>query len=272
MKYDWKKHVLECLQYINDDYSNAVFDIPFAAFPTPVPPDCPYSFPANTVGEALEYLLGQRRSYSSRYETFVFSWNVKAYDIRPSELRDVSLDSAWERYLEGAGAHITEDVFRSAQEAYREEWSAYPGDDQNQWNFGFYGRSGGHLCLERWNGNNLSKGWDPCVEFLASVVDDYVNGRNNDLNRFYIGIVCADKDFTPENASEEISYFYAQARLDWETSRKEDLETVLAYRLLHASNATARDYGYIPDLTEGLHQELKRLASLIAASMKAQQE
>lgn len=272
MKYDWKKHVLECLQYIDDSYTDSVFDAPFAAFSCLLPEDCPYNFPAATVGEALEFLLGNARTYHDGYTAFVFSWDVKAYNVRPSDLRNSALDSVWERYLDGTGAYIHEEVTRAAQDAYREEWAAYPGSDQGQWRFGFYGRSGGHLCLEKWNGNDLTKGWDSCVEFLASVVDDYMHGRNDDLNHFYIGIVCADHDFTRENASEEISYFYAQARLDWEISRKEDLETVLAYRLIQAANSTARDYGYIPDLTEGLHQELKRLAGLLADSMKAQKE
>jgi len=158
------------------------------------------------------YLL-DRKGYCDHYTQFPFSWNVKAYSVDcespQGEKNNPALDRQWLEHLRGNG-ELYDFAVEDAQRHYAEgDWTSWPGDDQGEWQFGFYGRSGGHLCLETWRGTQVyGNGFDP-AEWLAGL-------SFAELRRFYRGIVCADKDFTQANASREIEYQLSFIRAQWE--------------------------------------------------------
>lgn len=244
-----KADVLEAAKLIDENMPDDIFDKPVVLHMA-IPAGCPYKFPAKTLGDLIDYLLIDRK-YGGR-DGSILSWNVKAYryDVNGANMhskRDESLDKAWEKYLDSRqGQWVHEDAFEMAQDYYRRDWSSYPGDDQGQWKFAFYGRSGGHLCLIDWDGNNFEKmdRWDYC-EFLASLLDD-----PEKLSRFYIAIVCADNEFTPDNASENVTYQYGFRRECWEEERKE-IVTKVGEAMEGAAELTCALYGV--DLTEDLY-------------------
>jgi hypothetical protein len=123
---------------------------------------CPYLFPAKSKTEMITYLLmdcQDRQWARTDYEGYFFNWNVKAHGVDWDNPEggcklDPSLDEAWEK--EAQEDWVYQAAFEDAQRHYIEgEWSSSPGDDQGDWQFGFYGRSGGHLCLESWRGFNF---------------------------------------------------------------------------------------------------------------------
>ncbi len=212
---NFRTYVNDAYDAIDPDRAVTIFDEPFKLHFVPGE-KCPYTFDAKTVGDVVDYL-----STSRRYGNAPLSWNVKAYNAdwngkgNPDYKRDETLDKAWDNYLSKSkgGEYVHNAVYEAAQEYYREEWSAYPGDDQGDWVFSFQGRQSGHLCLDRWCGNDLR---DMCrsefAEFVASLLDDPVA-----LSKFYVGIVCADQEFTPTKASEnycaqDINYNFFRGR------------------------------------------------------------
>lgn len=248
---DNRAAVLESLQAINENYTSTVFDHPFAVC-FPVPESCPYAFPAKTLGEVADFLLKSReRMYATRYRSGSrLAWNVKVYHADALSAVDYStcnkaLDSAWTKFLDSKqGQHIHDIVFSAAQAYYHGDWTAYPGEDQGDWKFFFGGRSGGWLCLESWRGTDFATmSEDSYIEFVASLIDDYMLDRVEGLARFYAGIVTADQDFTPEKASSEISYQYGVQRELWEEERRE-----IGSNLRHELEASAKRildaYGY----------------------------
>lgn len=236
---NFRNYVLEAFQAIDDSATADIFDRPFTLHMTPHA-SCPYSFEAKTIGDVVDF-LGQSRRYGSA----PMSWNVKAYNVDVNGgdncdyTRQPSLDKAWEKYLgTRAAEYVHAQAFEAAQEYYREDWNAYPGDDQGDWLFSFEGRQGGHLTLQRWRGNDLR---DMCrsefAEFVASLIDEPVN-----LSKFYVGIVCADQEFTPTKASENVSYNYGAERSRWEESRAE-IVIELASAMYGAAKRKADEYG-----------------------------
>lgn len=174
---------------------------------------CPYTFPARSRVAMTAYLL-DRRGYCDHYTGFPFSWNVKAYHVSyehpAGEALDAALDMEWLAEMESNCERYNWAV-EDAQRHYADkEWTSYPGDDQGDWQFGFYGRSGGHLCLEEWRGLKLYGRDFVAAEWLASL-------SFASLRAFYRGIVCADSDFTPRAACENI-----EAQLNWQRSQWED--------------------------------------------------
>lgn len=228
--------VVESLQqdYEHDDaaeYAAQIHCTPFVKRKIkPEWDDAPYKFPAQTLGDVIEFLMQDRsRQYSYHRETGSrFAWYVKAYPDINGEgngdyKRNPDLDEAWEKYLQGrAGQRVWERAFEDAQEYYRTDWNSYPGDDQGDWKFAFGGRSGGWLCLQEWRGYKFARmSESELAEFVAGLVHHHLagDGKTDFLEAFYTGIVCADQDFTGKNASANVTYHYAQAREEWETER-----------------------------------------------------
>lgn len=223
---------------------------------------CPYSFDARTVQDVLQFLCRDRRRRYDRFEGSFMAWNVKAYrvDLCKDHKRTKSLDKAWQAYLESsAGQHVDSRAFEDAQEYYRRDWCSYPGDDQGAWKFHFAGRSGGWLALEAWRGNNISRmDWDDFARFLATLVAECIKDGSQNLSAFYVGIVCADSDFTPQKASENVSYHYGEAREQWEAERANIAEYVET-AIIAAANKKAAEYGY--QLDSDALQEIARKAA-----------
>lgn len=265
--------ILDALQEINENYTSTVFDHPFdVSFP--VPAQCPYTFAAKTVGDVADFLLKPRdRIYSSRYSSGSrLSWNVKVHSCDPLAAVDYSvcdraLDSAWTAFLDSKqGQYVHEIVFSGAQEYYRNDWTAYPGDDQGDWKFFFGGRSGGWLCLESWRGKSFTcMSADSYSEFIAGLIDDYMLDRNDGLVRFYAGIVTADQDFTPTRATQEVNVQYAFQRELWE-ERRHDFKDELRNELSRTAKHVLESYGY--SLTPELGQTISQTAQQIEESVK----
>jgi hypothetical protein len=181
----------------------------------------PYSFPARSRKAMIAYVLDRKPYYESHYSRFDFAWNVKAHGVdwqNPTGeyTLDSNLDSAWENHLQSSsGDSVTEWAFEDAQSYYRKEWCSYPGDDQGEWIFGFYGRQGGHLCLESWRGYKFNG------DDLESIFEGF---SNDELRAFYRGIVCADSDFTYAKASANVEYQVNWIRGQWEEEKREEQE------------------------------------------------
>lgn len=258
-----RKHVLESLLFEDDSYTAAVFDQPFA-LPFSVSARCPYEFDACTIGDVVDYLM-LPRSRVFRYQRAPLAWNVKAHAVNingdDSEYqRDAALDDLWRQHLErddSAGAAVYEMAFADAQSYYRAEWTSYPGDDQGDWNFCFDGRSGGWLVLERWREFRFygARGAWPAafqVEYLATfvalLVHEHQQGgtRADYLAAFYVGMVCADSDFTSAKASANVTAAYSRFRQDWEETRahQDTLRKSIAVEMFRAARQEARSYGF----------------------------
>ncbi len=179
-----------------------------------VPKTCPYTFAAKTVGEALLYILNNRRAYYDRPTSYFFSWDVKAnIDIDKTKGGDCP---AWVRRL--SRSDDLQQAYMDAQEYYRAEWSSYPGDDQGEWKFAFCGRSGGHLCLEAWRGVTLNDADDVLQYFACENAET--------IKAFYMGIVCADSDFTPERAKENVEAALEFLFEQWQESIADEKEMI----------------------------------------------
>jgi hypothetical protein len=245
---------------------------PFALHITPQS-ECPYTFAAKTLRSVLEFLCVDRARRYSRSDGSPMAWNVKAYRINVNGTADGykpnrKLDSAWSKYLDTkAGEDVNLRAYEQAQEYYRAEWCAYPGDDQGDWRFSFGGRSGGWLMLDSWQGNRLdNKDSDEFARFLATLVAEHIEGHNQNLSRFYIGIVCADSDFTPEKASQNVSAEYSAAREFWEDERKE-ITGFIQMAIMQAANRKAEEYGYNLD-SEVLEKQAKKAAQKITKGLE----
>jgi hypothetical protein len=180
----------------------------------------PYTWPHRSRAAIREYLLERRgRLYGSGHYPFV--WNVKVYSaefdgpcLRTYDpTLDPALDSEWDSYVESNGDqlfwHWCEDAGRGISEG---EWTSYPGDDQGDWEFGFEGRSGGWIVLEKWRGRDV-RNFAPFSEWSWP-----------DLVAFYRGIRCADSDFTQANAVVSVEDYAAAYRADWEAEKREEAE------------------------------------------------
>jgi hypothetical protein len=178
---------------------------------------CPYTFSARSRKSMTAYLL-DRTDYAFHYHPFPFSWNVKVGMIdylhpKGAEL-DASLDDKWEEHVKENSDSLWNWALEDAQRHYHEgEYSTWAGDDQGHWRFGFYGRSGGHICLESWLGRELN---GRCFD-----LEEYVTSLSfSDLRTLYRAIVCMDHDFTRENATKEVEFHLNFQRTIWEDEQR----------------------------------------------------
>ena len=183
---------------------------------------CPYAFTARSRAAMTAYLL-DRKPYYDQGATFPFSWNVKAYHVNcehpQGEKHSPALDAKWAAYI-GDNWELYNLCVEDAQHYYAapdNEWTSYPGADQGDWQFGFYGRSAGHMCLEQWRGHKLYGRGVDVAEWCAGL-------SFAELRAFYRGIVCADRDFTPAKASANIEHQVAFQRMLWEEEQEAEQE------------------------------------------------
>lgn len=187
----------------------------------------PYTFPHRSRKAMIEYLLADRRGYYSQGDgEFPFAWNVKAHGVNWEKPKgeyplNPSLDSAWAKYVSGEGAdYVCENAFEQARNYYTDDWTSYPGDDQGDWRFLFLGRSAGHLCLASWRGYKFANNND--TDTLRGLFQNTL--PLPDLRKFYIGIRCADSDFTRDKANTNVEYAVNWIRHQWEEATDADQE------------------------------------------------
>lgn len=187
-----------------------------------------YSFPARSRAAMIEY-IGNRQSRGYHYRTYPFCWNVKAYisglesedlhGLEMSESIDPAFDSQWDQYVSEKENSLfwslCEDGGRYLSEG---EWTSYPGNDQGDWKFSFEGRSGGWLVLNKWRGHDLTG------MSLADVAEWCADLSFDELKAFYRGIVCADSDFTSDNAAIEVMYQATSLRSHLEDGWQQERE------------------------------------------------
>jgi hypothetical protein len=216
---------------------------------------CPYLFDAKTLGAALEYII-DRRGYSKRYNGgSPFAWNVKAHNVDLADKQNSPLDGAWQKYIESPrGQWVHSRAFDMAQFYYHEEWSAYPGNDQGDWAYNFMGTSGGWLCLSKWRGISIGNmDAESLAEMLSGIVYAAATKGDEGFARFYVGIVCADEDFTPKSADENVSEQYSLLREQWEEQGKGILPEI-AEGMIQAGKQIAADYGVEFNLQDALNE------------------
>lgn len=206
---------------------------------------CPYSFPAKSKTAMLTYLLNEERRDRlwGSYDGYFFHWNVKAHGVDWGNPKgectlDPSLDVAWAKEVQGEWVYNA--AFEDAQREYSDgEWSSWPGDDQGDWQLGFYGRQGGHLCLESWRGFKFYR------KDESEIADWLEQLDHADLRKFYMGIVTADSDFTPAKATENVEYHVNFIRGSWEEQQKDLAEQeAIAFAESYADSR--------PDLYQGV--------------------
>lgn len=194
---------------------------------------CPYSFPARSRAAMVAAIVAIARPYYDRPQRFAFSWNVKApwpVPVTASQLApyaecalDPALDSAWEAECSDSIDRfrwLIEDMQRPFIEG---EYCTYPGDDAGAFSFGFYGRQGGHLCLESAFGLRL--------EHIGDIEEELSDPAQTDfkfLRRLYRALVVMDSDFSREKVREAFAYAWAWQRQQWEEDTKAERARVNA--------------------------------------------
>lgn len=210
---------------------------------------CPYSFPARSRKAMVEFMesIG---SYYERPHRYPFSWNVKLpYCPRSNEARTLNpfhpdggqfapaQDDAWQEVMESDrfDYRIIEDM-RSGLDFY----SVWPGVDEDQFEFSFAGRQGGHLILESAYGINFA-GFD--LESLLDVQTEWGVDESPytfaEVRRLYRAIVQMDSDFSHKRVRDAMLHAIAFARYQWEEEQAERLGSSLEEA--EAAKAVAAD-------------------------------
>ncbi|MGD9670292.1 MAG: hypothetical protein AB7U75_14840 [Hyphomicrobiaceae bacterium] len=214
-----------------------------------------YNFASKTIGEVVDYLLiDRKRSYDYGRGGSPYCFNVKAHCPDVYKALDQSsinraLDAGWDAYMEtSAGYDTMNHAYERAQDYYRKDWNSYPGDDQGAWEFAFEGRQGGWLCLKSFR-NIQFRGDSDLPEIIAHMLHDYMTGgdpkgTDGDIVGFYMGIMCADQDFTPAKAEAEVSYQLADLREQWEEERDTDIDEHMATAIARAMRDVGKHYGF----------------------------
>ena len=191
---------------------------------------CPYTFAARSRKAMIDYLLNDRRPYYANPSNYLFNWNVKAYDVngltpKGEYALNPAHDAAWRRHLDDSrNAQMVEEIaFEDARRYINEDdWTSYPGDEHGYWEFTFEGRQGGHLCLEKWRGLRFD------TADIDGLRETFEEMPFDELRAFYRGIVCADSDFTPAKASENVETQVNWQRHQFEEERNEKHATEIA--------------------------------------------
>jgi hypothetical protein len=190
----------------------------------------PYIFPERSRAGMIDAIESISSQYYERHsDTFLFSWDVKMHWAAPTTAKelapyaaaygpfDPAFDEAWEAELESSPARFSwliEDMQRHYVDG---GYCTYPGNDQGQFEFGFYGRQGGHLCLVSAFGQDMTGDIDDFCDLLR----DKEETPFSDLKRLYRALVCMDQDFAPAKVREAYGYAWAFQREQWEEQARD---------------------------------------------------
>lgn len=195
---------------------------------------CPYNFSLRSRTDIIGFLTERKRAYFTWRTGYApLTWNIKVYDYDSSGLNrgqpDYPItrryDVAWQQWLQEianccTGETNEEQLFWRACEDglryYLEDYTVWPGDDVDA-KFAVLGRSGGYLCLEKWNGHQL---WH-CGHGGAADFERFLQKLPfKELRELYKLVVCLDRDIQPEA---EVSHQFHFYRADWEQENAESL-------------------------------------------------
>lgn len=191
----------------------------------------PYNFDAKSRIAMVDYM----RNVGSRYYRpwrYPFAFDVKiGHLIYNQALTAEALashnpesrpfvaqwDSAFATYAESEGFFdsICEDMARGV-----DDYCTWPGDDSGDFTFTFEGRSGGWLCLEKWQGIDLRN-----LDFddLLADKDSWPFERVRSL---YRALVCIVQDTRPQALIADYMAQVAWRRQQWEGERIESLGNI----------------------------------------------
>ena len=188
-------------------------------------PDVPYEFPKiGRVGIITE-LMNHSVHRDGHYGDFYLSWNVKM-DMNlddSGKLGDYEVDSQfdekWAEYMEENDSDIFYRICEDMARTYLEnEYCTYPGNDQGDYQFGFQGRSGGHLVLREVDGNEIGFSSYNDVQNVLNELDD------SELVKIYKVVKSLDADITKAKLGQEWAYQLNFVRQDLEEEWKLELE------------------------------------------------
>ena len=177
---------------------------------------CPYTYPHRSRAGMTAYIV-DRTAHSDYHTTYPICWNVKVYSADWSghagdETVNARFDKAWDEYMND-NPEFSSMIFEDAGRTFSEgEYTTYPGDDQGDWRFGFFGRSGGWLALTEWTGTKLYGRDFDLAEFCAAL-------SFTELRILYRALRCMDADITRDKVNEEVSFHVNFQRHQWEADR-----------------------------------------------------
>lgn len=196
-----------------------------------------YSFPDRTRAAIIGYLSTHDVHRDGPYDSFRFSWGIKAHGFDASgkdyELRSPSLDRLWEALVEKDGQGIFEAACGDGLSTYLEgSFSAWPRDEDGDFRFAVQGRSGGHLVMTHWRGRSLS------FDTVSDIIDWASELDDADLVDFYAGMKTLDVDVDPRR---ELAFQYGFQRELKEDEWSSNHETLAedAFRLLDEAHEIA---------------------------------
>ncbi len=199
----------------------------------------PYAFPEATRSEIMARLLKHASHPTNMQFGRALAWNIKIHEF--DELAktgenevDSAFDALWKARLAG-----DEDLFWSASsdalmQYVNAEATAWPGDDQGDWEFRTEGRSGGWLILSQWQGHRMEFGsFDEYQVFLEELSDA-------DLAEFYKGIAVFDADLaSPREAFDShMNFRRSEIESNWRSSPVVAVDDAITYELSAADLAT----------------------------------
>ncbi len=183
-------------------------------------PEVPCEFPkVGRVGIITE-IMNHAVHRDGHYGDFHLSWNVKMamnFDETGksgSEKVDPAFDEQWKEYAEDGenNAFLFDIITHDMASQYLEGlYSTYPGEDQGAYEFGFQGRSGGHMVLKEVDGQEISfSSYSDVAESLKELSDE-------ELIKLWKVTRSLDQDITSEKLKTEFDY-----QLNFQRSQKEE--------------------------------------------------
>jgi hypothetical protein len=151
-------------------------------------------------------------------------WNVKIRDTRGNDGTKGEymvrrwLDQRWHEHTNEHGDDLWNMVVEDMARHYTSsEYTSYPGEDQGQWNFFFFGRSGGWMGLEWWKRPGMDR---PLITGRFSCCDEWLTWLQEQpafiIRELYRAVRCMDHDFTRDKIQNEYCYHLNWHRAHWE--------------------------------------------------------
>jgi hypothetical protein len=189
---------------------------------------CPYTYPHRSKSDQIDYLV----AHQSRWADLCWCplvWNVKLYDVDTTGIKGDQpvrrwLDDRWKEHLaQQADDNIWNGIIEDMSRQYSDsEYTTWPGNDQGQWNFFFFGRSGGWMGLEKWTPSGyptISEARFCKRDFKPENWREFLEDQPARLVReLYRGVRCMDADFTTQKVHAEFAYQMNWHRRQWEDS------------------------------------------------------
>lgn len=180
-----------------------------------------YDFSDRSRKDMVARIMSETRGWYPHFDHgYPVAYNIRLRDWRWSQGKDgeypvtPDLDDAWDKYIE-SHLEFSDLVAEDALFHYLEgEYSSYPGDDEGDWRFAQVGRRGGWLVLTKWRDRDFARmsreDFETWLEELPFA----------DLRKFYVGIMCLDKDLADPDT--EMAYHANYRRHEWEQKQVVD--------------------------------------------------